>query len=128
MQQLVAHADRPAAGITAGDGLGGAFLGASAVFGELQNALDRIWRAPAAKQQSGWMNILRSRLLSFGMILAVAFVLMVSLVLSAVRRSASGGRLILPRASRSPRSYSRSSTRSSRAYASAGATCGWALL
>ena len=85
MQELVAHANRPVAGITAlAMGSVALFLGASAVFGELQNALDRIWRAPAAKQQSGWMNILRSRLLSFGMILAVAFVLMVSLVLSAV--------------------------------------------
>ncbi len=85
VQELVAHANRPAAGITAlALGSVALFLGASAVFGELQNALDRIWRAPAAKQQSGWMNILRSRLLSFGMILAVAFVLMVSLVLSAV--------------------------------------------
>ena len=60
------------------------FLGASAVFGELQNALDRIWRAPARKHDSGWMNLVRSRLLSFGMILAVAFVLMVSFVMSAV--------------------------------------------
>jgi membrane protein len=85
VQELVAHANRPVAGITAlAMGSVALFLGASAVFGELQNALDRIWRAPAAKQQSGWMNILRSRLLSFGMILAVAFVLMVSLVLSAV--------------------------------------------
>jgi len=85
VQELVAHANRPAAGITAlAMGSVALLLGASAVFGELQNALDRIWRAPAAKQQSGWMNILRSRLLSFGMILAVAFVLMVSLVLSAV--------------------------------------------
>jgi membrane protein len=84
VQELVAHANRPAAGITAlAMGSVALVVGASAVFGELQNALDRIWRAPAAKQQSGWMNILRSRLLSFGMILAVAFVLMVSLVLSA---------------------------------------------
>jgi membrane protein len=58
-------------------------LGATAVFGELQNALDRIWRAPQAKQ-SGWWKLLRSRLLSFGMILGIAFLLMVSLVMSAV--------------------------------------------
>jgi membrane protein len=53
------------------------------VFGELQNALDRIWRAPARKQQSGWFSLIRTRLLSFGMILAVAFLLMVSLAMSA---------------------------------------------
>jgi membrane protein len=84
LEELVAHANRPAAGATAlAMGMVALFLGASAVFGELQNALDRIWRAPAAKAERGWMNILRSRALSFGMILAVAFVLMVSLVMSA---------------------------------------------
>ena len=58
-------------------------LGATTVFGELQNALDRIWRAPARAQSSGWWNLLRTRLLSFGMVLGIAFLLMVSLVLSA---------------------------------------------
>ena len=58
-------------------------LGATTVFGELQNALDRIWRAPAREQSSGWWNLLRTRLLSFGMVLGIAFLLMVSLVLSA---------------------------------------------
>src|SRR6185295_11692450 len=56
---------------------------ATTVFGELQNALDRIWRAPAREKAKGWWNLLRTRLLSFGMILGVAFLLMVSLVLSA---------------------------------------------
>src|SRR5688500_18682300 len=58
-------------------------LGATSVFGELQNALDRIWRAPARQQSSGWWNLLRTRLLSFGMVLGIAFLLMVSLVMSA---------------------------------------------
>jgi membrane protein len=58
-------------------------LGATTVFGELQNALDRIWRAPAREQSSGWWSLLRTRLLSFGMVLGIAFLLMVSLVLSA---------------------------------------------
>src|SRR5687767_11847207 len=85
LEELVAHANRPAAGAVAlAMGMVALLLGASAVFGELQNALDRIWRAPAAKAERGWMNILRSRALSFGMILAVAFVLMVSLVMSAM--------------------------------------------
>jgi len=59
-------------------------LGATTVFGELQNALDRIWRAPARKDASSLWRLLRSRLLSFGMILGMAFLLMVSLVLDAV--------------------------------------------
>ena len=56
-------------------------LGATTVFGELQNALDRIWRAPARKDASSLWRLLRSRLLSLGMILGMAFLLMVSLML-----------------------------------------------
>jgi membrane protein len=85
VEELLRHADRPGAGAVAMlTGTLTLILGASAVFGELQNALDRIWRAPARKQDQGWLNLVRTRLLSFGMILAVAFVLMVSLVTSAV--------------------------------------------
>ena len=59
-------------------------IGATSVFGELQDALDRIWRAPARDRTSGPWSLLRTRLLSFGMILGIAFLLMVSLVLGAV--------------------------------------------
>jgi YihY family inner membrane protein len=55
-------------------------IGATTVFGELQDALDRIWRAPARERSAGWWKLLRARLLSFGMILGIAFLLMVSLV------------------------------------------------
>ncbi|MGK6307913.1 YihY/virulence factor BrkB family protein [Variovorax sp. DT-64] len=58
-------------------------LGASTVFGELQDALDRIWRAPARDSSKGLFNLLRVRLLSFSMILCIGFLLMVSLVASA---------------------------------------------
>ena len=64
-------------------------LGATSVFGELQDALDRIWRAPDRVKTSGLWNLLRTRLLSFGMILGIAFLLMVSLVLSAALAAAS---------------------------------------
>lgn len=58
-------------------------IGATSVFGELQDALDRIWRAPARDKHGGLWRLIRSRLLSFGMILGIAFLLMVSLVMSA---------------------------------------------
>jgi membrane protein len=58
-------------------------LGATAVFGELQSALDRIWRTPAPKKESGILHMLRTRLLSFGLVLGLGFLLMVSLVVSA---------------------------------------------
>jgi len=58
-------------------------VGATTVFAELQSALDRIWRAPALKEDSGIWNLLRSRLLSFGMVLGLGFLLLISLVVSA---------------------------------------------
>ena len=57
-------------------------LGATTVFGELQSDLDRIWDAPKS-DESGIRGLLRGRLLSFGMILGIGFLLLVSLVLSA---------------------------------------------
>jgi len=59
------------------------FIGATTVFAELQDAFDRIWRAPPRAGAAGLWNILRVRLLSFGMILGIGFLLMVSLVFSA---------------------------------------------
>jgi YihY family inner membrane protein len=58
-------------------------LGATAIFAELQSALDRIWRVPAPQAQSGIWNLLRTRLLSFGLVLGLGFLLTVSLVVSA---------------------------------------------
>jgi membrane protein len=58
-------------------------IGATTVFAELQDALDRIWRAPLRDPRSGLWKLLRARVLSFGMILGIGFLLMVSLVVSA---------------------------------------------
>ncbi|MDB5820727.1 MAG: ribonuclease [Rhizobacter sp.] len=57
-------------------------VGATTVFGELQDSLDRIWRAPA-RTGGGLWNLLRTRLMSFSMIMCIGFLLMVSLVFSA---------------------------------------------
>jgi len=64
--------------------------GATTVFAELQSALDRIWKVPAVAAKSGIWNLLRSRLLSFGLVLSLAFLLLVSLVVSTML-SALGG-------------------------------------
>lgn len=58
-------------------------IGATTVFAELQDALDRIWRVPQHAKSSGLKGLLRTRLLSFGMILGIGFLLMISLVFSA---------------------------------------------
>ena len=59
------------------------FIGATSVFAELQDALDRIWRAPATGEAFSFWRLIRARVLSFGLILGIGFLLMVSLVLSA---------------------------------------------
>jgi len=85
VEDLLASVNKPAQGIASvALGVGLLLVGATTVFGELQDALDRIWRAPARERSAGWWQLLRARLLSFGMILGIAFLLMVSLVLGAV--------------------------------------------
>ena len=58
-------------------------VGATSVFAELQDSLDRIWRVPARATSSGLLELLRTRLMSFGLILGIGFLLMVSLAVSA---------------------------------------------
>jgi membrane protein len=57
-------------------------IGASTVFVELQNSLDRIWGIPKRNRTRGLWRILRSRFLSLGLVFAVGFLLMVSLLVS----------------------------------------------
>ncbi|HEX8614737.1 MAG TPA: YihY/virulence factor BrkB family protein [Telluria sp.] len=57
-------------------------FGATTVFSELKDSLDEIWSVPASTDAT-WWDIVRTRLLSFGLILVLGFLLMVSLVISA---------------------------------------------
>jgi membrane protein len=57
-------------------------FGASSVFVELQNSLDRIWEIQKRKRMNGLWRILRARFLSLGLVLGVGFLLMASLVVS----------------------------------------------
>ena len=63
-------------------GVAALILTATTAFVELQDDLDRIWKAKP-RAGSGLLNLIRSRLLSLGMVLAIGFLLAVSLVLSA---------------------------------------------
>ena len=59
-------------------------VGATSVFAELQDSLDRIWQVPARPEMANaWWLLLRTRLMSFGMILGIGFLLLVSLAVSA---------------------------------------------
>lgn len=84
VQDLLASVRQPSEGAVAtGIGVTLLFLGSTSVFAELQNAFDRIWHAPASWRGGTWLTLVRTRLLSFGMVLAIGFLLMVSLLFSA---------------------------------------------
>lgn len=57
-------------------------LGATGVFSELESDLNRIWKVQGPETQGIW-HLLRVRLLSLGMVLAIGFLLLVSLIISA---------------------------------------------
>jgi membrane protein len=83
IETVLTHAREPEAGLI-GSTVGVAVLlfGASGVFAELQSALDTIWRVEPKPGRGVW-GILKDRFFSFTMVLGVAFLLLVSLVLSA---------------------------------------------
>src|SRR3954469_20508172 len=84
IQELLKSASEPGKSVLASIvGVVMLIVGATSVFAELQTSLDRIWRAPALKRESGLWSLVRSRLLSFGMVIAIGFLLLVSLVFSA---------------------------------------------
>jgi membrane protein len=83
VNSLLANAQQPSSGIFASIV---AFLillfGASGVFIELRGALNTIWEVKA-QTNAGWKGMLKDRLFSFGMVLSIGFLLLVSLLLSA---------------------------------------------
>ena len=85
------HANRVSAAI----GLIILLVGATSVFGQLQDSLNEIWSVRAAPRRSGLTVFLLQRLLSFGMVVTVGFLLLVSLLLTtaleAMVRTADGG-------------------------------------
>jgi len=79
---LAAAANREQGILAAAVSLGTLILGATSVFGELRTDLDRIWKATPPPTNTVW-KFLRARVLSFGLVLTLGFLLLVSLALSA---------------------------------------------
>jgi membrane protein len=83
INELIDNAGKTGTGIVATMvGVVTLLVGASGVFVELQDDLDRIWKAPP-RVGAGILNFIRARLLTFGMVLAFGFLLLVALVLHA---------------------------------------------
>lgn len=62
----------------------GVAVGATGVVAALQSALNQVWEVQPDPERSGIKNLIRKRLLSFGMILGLGFLLLVSLVVSSI--------------------------------------------
>ena len=84
VRTVIANAEsEPSLGSIAGIvGLVTLAFGASGVFAQLQKALNHVWNVKPRPGRKGIVRWLRKRLLSFGMILAFGFLLLVSLALS----------------------------------------------
>ncbi len=80
---MIENAEKPASGVFASVlGILTLLFGASGVFGELRSALNTIWEVKPQGSQ-GLTGLVKQRFFSFGMVLAIGFLLLVSLVLSA---------------------------------------------
>ncbi|MEQ8671649.1 MAG: YihY/virulence factor BrkB family protein [Aggregatilineales bacterium] len=71
-------------------GFGALLLGATGVFSNLQGALDTIWNVDEIKPSGGIKGMVKDKLLSFGMLLIIGFLLLVSLVLSTILSAVTG--------------------------------------
>jgi len=82
---IIAHARRVDVDASAAAALSilAVALGATASFGQLQGALNKIWGVKPDPRRGQIRNFLAKRIFSFGVVLAVAFLLLVSLALSA---------------------------------------------
>src|SRR2546423_10134876 len=84
VDEMLRHARQPkTGGIAAAVSVVVLLFGASTVLAELQGALDVIWRVPERVKENSLWKWLRQRLLTFSMVLAMAFLMIVSLAMSA---------------------------------------------
>jgi membrane protein len=84
VQQTVHNANQQAGGVGATTvGVILLLLGAGAVLGQLQQSLNRIWDV-TTKPDAGWWAFIRARFLSYAMLLAIGFLLLVSLIVTTV--------------------------------------------
>lgn len=83
IESMLQSASKPSASAwAAAVGIATLIFGATTAFAELKQSLDDIWEFPSGKASGLWYT-LRTRLLSFGVIVSIGFLLLVSLVFSA---------------------------------------------
>src|SRR5581483_4629028 len=83
VSQMVTSGQRASHGpLAAVLGIGGIVLGATGAFLSLQEALNAVWEVGPDPKQGGIKQFITKRLLSLGMVMALAFLLVVSLAVS----------------------------------------------
>ena len=89
VENVIKSAQKPAAGIVANAiGLITLFFGASGVFIELRADLNKLWAVEPVNVAGGIWAYMKDRFLSFGMVLGIGFLLLVSLSVSAALAAA----------------------------------------
>lgn len=90
IHEMIANASKPGQG-TVATIISAVILlfSASGVFGELQDSLNTIWEVKP-KPNAGWWVMIRKRLLSMGMVFVIAFLLLVSLLVTTVLSTMTG--------------------------------------
>jgi len=84
IQKMVAQAyNRDNKGLALAAGMATLLFGATGVFVALQKSLNRVWEVRADPKKSGFKSLLKTRATSFGIILAIGFLLLISLLLTA---------------------------------------------
>ncbi|MDX2229573.1 MAG: YihY/virulence factor BrkB family protein [Leptolyngbyaceae cyanobacterium bins.349] len=84
IQAMLQNTQKPGSGgvLATVVGIGALLLGASGVFGQLQDALNAMWNVQP-KPGRGMRFFIQNRFMSFAMVLVIGFLLLVSLLLSA---------------------------------------------
>ncbi|WP_300603632.1 YihY/virulence factor BrkB family protein [Niabella sp.] len=65
-------------------------IGATTVFGEIQDSINTVWGLKP-KPRKGWIKLLQNRFLSFSVIISLGFLLLVSLTISGIIEGISNG-------------------------------------
>ncbi|HJQ58730.1 MAG TPA: YihY/virulence factor BrkB family protein, partial [Vineibacter sp.] len=82
VQAMLQHAGNRDAGVWATlIGIGALLLTASGIFGEMQSSLNVVWKT--APRMSAFSRLVRARIVSLGLVLALGFLLTVSLLVNA---------------------------------------------
>src|SRR2546427_4913245 len=99
IEAMIQSAHKPARGVIGSlIGVFALFLGASGIFCEMHDALNSIWHV-SPDTKAGILSLVKERFLSFGMVLGIGFLLLVSLLLSALLAAVTkylGGMLPIP--------------------------------